>query len=256
MKTKLVKITIYKLSLLVEEHSTATMEGKRSMVYIDVERLERLGKVGANTSHESWEKLSIFRVPPQVSKLNPNAYSPQLVSIGPFHNGKAHLQPMEEHKYRALCNFLRRSETSVEDYVSSLKLVSDQLMDSYEELDKVWKDENRFVELMLLDGCFLLEVLRAKSKICLGYPPKDPVFSVHGIYTSIYNILPDLLMVENQVPMLVLERLLAVERSIPEEPVRSNGLIDWITLQLTRLANFFKDKDENIFIMLFIIIIF
>lgn len=36
------------------------------------------------------------------------------------------------------------------------------------------------------------------------------VFSVHGIYTSMYNILPDLLTVE---------RLLAMERSISEEPV-------------------------------------
>ncbi|KAL6202972.1 hypothetical protein ACLB2K_026676 [Fragaria x ananassa] len=43
---------------------------------------------------------SIYRVPEKLRRLNENAYTPRVVSIGPFHHGKESLKPMEEHKKR------------------------------------------------------------------------------------------------------------------------------------------------------------
>ena len=39
---------------------------------------------------------SICRVPEKLRRLNENAYTPRVVSIGPFHHGKESLKPMEE----------------------------------------------------------------------------------------------------------------------------------------------------------------
>ncbi|KAL9458929.1 hypothetical protein AB3S75_007755 [Citrus x aurantiifolia] len=47
-------------------------------------------------------KCSIYRMPEPRRCLNPSQYTPQMVSIGPFHYGKEELKAMEEHKQR--CN--------------------------------------------------------------------------------------------------------------------------------------------------------
>lgn len=66
------------------------------MVYLDMERLERVGNISWD-DQERWEKQSNYTVSSQISKLNPCTYFPQLATIGPFHNGKTHLLPMEKH---------------------------------------------------------------------------------------------------------------------------------------------------------------
>ena len=55
------------------------------------------------------EECCIYKVPKRLRVLNDKAYTPQVVSIGPFHRDKKQLQEMEEHKRMYLQDFLKWS---------------------------------------------------------------------------------------------------------------------------------------------------
>ncbi|XP_019088326.1 PREDICTED: uncharacterized protein LOC104721636 isoform X2 [Camelina sativa] len=55
----------------------------------------KLDSLSSLTTH-----CCIYKVPNKLRILNPDAYTPRLVSFGPLHHGKEELQAMEEHKYR------------------------------------------------------------------------------------------------------------------------------------------------------------
>ncbi|XP_068640450.1 UPF0481 protein At3g47200-like [Aristolochia californica] len=182
-------------------------------VFIDIDQLQRL----LDTSEDAnrWDKCSIYRVPSHLLQRNEKAYKPKLVSIGPYHHGEAYLNPMEEHKYRALSQFLKRSKKTLDDFKVSMKDCVHQLMESYEKLDEEWMNEDKFLELMILDGCFVLEILRVFTfDKSLGYTRNDPIFGDRGTSTIINILVQETLMLENQLPFLVFEKLLAVENKI------------------------------------------
>ncbi|KAF8009060.1 hypothetical protein BT93_J0140 [Corymbia citriodora subsp. variegata] len=181
-----------------------------------------------------WEKRSIYKVPAPVADLNRQAYCPQAVSFGPYHHDKDHLRPMESHKRRALLHFLRRSKKDVEDFLKPLSEVAQKLEDSYDSLDPKWKEGgdkgtvSRFLELMIIDGCFMLEILRTMTRKVgevSDYAFNDPIFSdLGGLYIIPY-IMRDMLMLENQLPMLVLNCLVAVENDGKQGGESINGLL-------------------------------
>ncbi|CAL1383558.1 unnamed protein product [Linum trigynum] len=174
----------------------------------------------ASAEEEHWKKQSIYRLPACVTDLNKTAYRPQAVSFGPYHHGEDHLLPMEEHKQRALLHFLRRSNKPLQLFVDAIAEVVASLKESYNPLEAPWIDEedatatassSKFVRLMIVDGCFMLEVLRVATHTLDDYAQSDPIFSTHGrIYLMPY-IKRDMMMLENQLPMLLLDKLLAVE---------------------------------------------
>ncbi|KAJ4724221.1 hypothetical protein OWV82_003230 [Melia azedarach] len=57
---------------------------------------------------------SVCRVPERIRQSNEKAYTLQIVSIGPFHYGRAELKPVEEYKRRYLQRFLQRTEKPIE----------------------------------------------------------------------------------------------------------------------------------------------
>lgn len=168
--------------------------------------------VDTSTEAEQWKKRSIYRVPTCVTDLNKKAYKPQAVSFGPYHHGEEHLQTMEDHKRRALLHFFKRSDKPIKLLVESLAEVVQDLKDSYDLLDPAWqKDTSAFLQLMIVDGCFMLEILRTATHTMDDYDPNDPIFSDHGRLYIMPYVRRDMLMLENQLPMLVLDKLLAVE---------------------------------------------
>ncbi|KAI6670708.1 hypothetical protein NL676_005593 [Syzygium grande] len=174
-----------------------------------------------------WKNPSIYTVPASITNLNLKAYQPQVVSFGPFHHDKDLLRPMEEHKRRALLHFLNRSGKSLEPFRESLREVARDLKERYDVLDKKWNEGtgDQFLELMIRDGCFMIEIMRTSIGEKRDYEPSDPIFSIHRLrYISPY-ISRDMLMLENQLPMLVLYRLVAVENNGEERDEYINELI-------------------------------
>uniref|UniRef100_A0A6N2JZF7 Uncharacterized protein n=1 Tax=Salix viminalis TaxID=40686 RepID=A0A6N2JZF7_SALVM len=175
----------------------------------DSEELQ--SKLGTSMQDIRWNKRSIYKLPASVTVLNRTAYRPQTVSFGPYHHYDDQLKRMEEHKHRALYYFLRRSGKSLELFLQSLTEVVQDLRDSYDQLDKSWEDgTNKFLQLMILDGCFMLEIMHlATAQSYETYAADDPVFSSHGKVYMVPFIRRDMLIVENQLPMLVLYKLAA-----------------------------------------------
>ncbi|XP_062183253.1 UPF0481 protein At3g47200-like [Phragmites australis] len=193
--------------------------GRRAWV-VDVEKT--LNEADASVEVSRWQRHCIYRVPACIKDLNPKAYRPQVVSLGPFHHGDAELRPMEEHKRRALRHLLRRARQPLEEFAAAVEEVAEQLESAYLDLGAEWRGSDggreRFLEMMIVDGCFLLEVMRAAGpglKQNVDYAPNDPIFSSHGVLYMVPYIRRDMLMLENQLPLLLLERLVAVETSKP-----------------------------------------
>ncbi|KAK4740748.1 hypothetical protein SAY87_024336 [Trapa incisa] len=188
---------------------------------------DALGSMPSTDAEEKyWEKRSIYKVPSCVTDINRKAYLPQAVSFGPYHHDKEHLKPMDEHKDRALLHFLKRSKKPLEKFVEAISGVLDDLMACYDPLDQKWHaDREAFLHLMILDGCFMLEVLRTTSQTTSDYASNDPVFSNHGTLYIMPYVQRDMLMLENQLPMLVLEKLVAVENDGLKDKELVNKLI-------------------------------
>ncbi|KAL5203623.1 hypothetical protein ABZP36_008494 [Zizania latifolia] len=189
----------------------------KSTWMVEVEKTVKEADAAAEVSR--WQRHSIYRVPACIKDLNSKAYQPQVVSLGPFHHGDPALLPMEEHKRRALRHLLRRAGRPLDDFVDAVEEVAEQLECAYVDLGGEWRGgsgggeaRERFMEMMIVDGCFLLEVMRtAAGKHLDDYASNDPIFSRHGVLYMVPYIRRDMLMLENQLPLLVLERLLAVE---------------------------------------------
>jgi hypothetical protein len=175
---------------------------------------------------EQWRKHSIYRVPARIKRLNGGAYKPQMVSLGPFHHRDPDLVPMEMHKRRALLRLLRRARRPPGHLVAAVREVEEQLRAAYVGLGDEWRGGgDRFVEMMVVDGCFLLEMMRTaaaagrRRTVHPDYAPNDPVFSRHGLLYMVPYVQRDMLMVENQLPLLVLQRIFAAESGIGKTSV-------------------------------------
>ncbi|KAI6670704.1 hypothetical protein NL676_005589 [Syzygium grande] len=168
-------------------------------------------------SREILGEVVHLQVPAHVTDHNRGAYQPLAVSFGPSHYGEDHLLPMEEHKSRALHRFFTRSGKPLQRFLESLREVAGDLEASYVALDLKWKEDGgegavcMFLQLMITDGCFMLEILRFATYRVSDYGPNDPIFSNYGMVYIMQHIRRDMLVLENQLPMQVLDQLVAVE---------------------------------------------
>ena len=115
------------------------MEGMNWVIELNNELKNRVDT--SKDTEEYWKKRSIYKVPACIKELNRKAYIPQVVSFGPYHHGEEHLKPMEEHKHRALHHFINRCGRPIQDLVNAMDKGLQDLKDSYEPLDLVWKND-------------------------------------------------------------------------------------------------------------------
>ncbi|MED6186140.1 hypothetical protein PIB30_063959 [Stylosanthes scabra] len=145
-------------------------------------------------------KCCIYKVPHEIRKLKEDAYTPKAVSIGPFHHGNQNLLYMEEHKKLYCRQFIERSETrNLKSFVSCVRELEPKVRGCYSHDIKLSEEEH--VMVILVDCCFILEFLLERFLMATG---GDPLSLPERLVNLICD---DLLLLENQVPFFVLEKL-------------------------------------------------
>ncbi|KAJ4832194.1 hypothetical protein Tsubulata_009019 [Turnera subulata] len=191
---------------------------ERSSTLIQRRLQERQG-AARRRGHRS-SSISIFRFPPNLGGKNQNVYQPELVSLGPYHRGKDHLLEFEDHKWSFLEKFLsRRVTATLDDYLVELKYQEEAARDCYSEI--VEMSSSDFIEMMLLDGCFILELTRHLNHCEDDFDEGDPIFSRPWL---IPVLIRDLLKLENQLPYFVLHSLFTMSRLGTDEGSKMNHL--------------------------------
>lgn len=147
----------------------------------------------------------IFRVPHSLVEVNGKAYEPHIVSIGPYNHGKqSQFRMIEEHKWRYLGSLLSRTKPKgleLKNYLEAVAELEVQARECYSET--IHFTTHEFLELMVLDGCFLIELFRRAANL-VRPEPNDPLFTMVWIMPFFCR---DFLRLENQIPFFVLERL-------------------------------------------------
>ncbi|XP_047340867.1 UPF0481 protein At3g47200-like [Impatiens glandulifera] len=150
------------------------------------------------------DERCIFRIPYSLRNGNEKFYEPTVLAIGPYHRGKPRLDSMEEHKIRYLQELLKRTdEQSVDRYVKAVMPEIEKVRKYYvEHIDGVSSDE--LIQMMVLDGCFIIEFFRRFEMRQNKVKDDDPV-----VYSDILLLAlrKDLLLLENQIPFFILEIL-------------------------------------------------
>ncbi|KAJ6393049.1 hypothetical protein OIU77_022516 [Salix suchowensis] len=167
---------------------------------------------------------SIFKVPRVLRSVNDRAYEPEFLSIGPYHRGKDDLKMMEEHKKHYLQMFLqRRPGNSLTSYVAAMRGLEERARRYYHQPVSLGTDA--FVEMLLLDGCFIVELLCKTATP--GLQQGDPVT---GNLLVLSTISHDMLLLENQLPFCVLLELFSMAMPNERDPLvdKASGFFKWM----------------------------
>ncbi|KAG4401299.1 hypothetical protein AAZX31_07G222300 [Glycine max] len=177
--------------------ASAITQAKKDLVTSIKEKLEAVSSL-----------KSIFRVPEKLLEANEKMYIPSTVSIGPLHHGKEGLKYMEDRKWHYLFTLLSRQpnqlESSLHEFVNALSDLEKPARNFYaEELNLTC---NQFMEMMLVDGCFIIELFLKYSLEGIRRRG-DPTFTTPGLLNRLRC---DLILLENQIPFLILQRLFQI----------------------------------------------
>ncbi|KAJ8762740.1 hypothetical protein K2173_012232 [Erythroxylum novogranatense] len=176
----------------------------------------------------------LLRVPNHLRRVKKEAYEPDIISIGPYHRGKDHLAAMEEHN-------------SVAKYVEALSKLNKIAKNSYEERfleerREQFLEEKRpddFLETMLVDACFIVELIRKSVAENVSIQDDDPIFRSE---MTLYSLKHDLLLLENQLPFFILQNLFNMTLLPNEE----SNLVDMIFRFFTILPGpGYKRSEEH-----------
>ncbi|XVE96489.1 hypothetical protein REPUB_Repub02eG0226400 [Reevesia pubescens] len=192
-------------------------EDRLASMHQKISEPPRLLSMGAGRS-----SCCIFRVPESLVEVNGKAYQPRIVSIGPFHRGKTQLRMIEEHKWRYLGFFLKRMQENslgLEDFLNAIEPLELKARECYSETIQLGRDE--FLEMMVLDGCFIIELFRKVGNL-VPFEPHDPIISMLWILPFFYR---DFLRLENQIPFFILQCLFDLSKMPGEKHDRSLSML-------------------------------
>ncbi|PQQ20372.1 UPF0481 protein [Prunus yedoensis var. nudiflora] len=148
--------------------------------------------------------VCIFRVPKELREHNEKKYTPDHVSIGPLHRAKQTTVPQDD-KWRycyALLNRKPNLEATLSICVKALRELEHKARRCYEgEIDISSSDD--FVQLLLIDGCFIIELFLKYAYKSLR-SRRDPIFTKPGM---LFGLRCDMALLENQIPFFVVQRL-------------------------------------------------
>jgi Plant protein of unknown function len=166
------------------------------------------------------EPITIPRIPSDILEINKIYYEPREVSIGPYYHGRERYQDMEKHKIRYLRDFLSRHEVGLDVLIKEVRLLAARAKQCYSGF--ICFDNEQFVQILLLDGCFILEVWSKKIN-----KEHDALLDMSWVFN---RIVTDFLLIQNQIPFFVIHKLYSVSyRGLLSEGECGNRILHDLT---------------------------
>ncbi|XP_047960227.1 putative UPF0481 protein At3g02645 [Salvia hispanica] len=156
--------------------------------------------------------VTIFGVPKPLMMFSPDSYIPQQVSMGPYHRLRMELYDTERYKVEAAKRIQQvLPNVDLETLVERLMKRDQHIRACYHR--PVNFGSEALAWIMALDACFTFEFTHAcglkKGKILKKVPSGlSHIIDSSGKKMAHNSILRDLLMLENQIPLLVMRMLL------------------------------------------------
>ncbi|KAK2650756.1 hypothetical protein Ddye_018245 [Dipteronia dyeriana] len=163
---------------------------------IDIDKGNKLEEV-----LEPGTDCCIYRVPQHLRKINEEAYTPSLISIGPLHFGREELMGMESQKRRYWSEFAKRPNIAqkLEEFETYIKNQEQTIRAHYSVTSTILSSE--YIEIILRDAIFIIELFLRKYHLTEDFLLKPPLE---------ISITVDLLLLENQLPYFVLNDLYSI----------------------------------------------
>ncbi|KAJ4951542.1 hypothetical protein NE237_028374 [Protea cynaroides] len=167
------------------------------------------------------DPVCIFNVPKTLMATKPDCYIPQFLAIGPYHYWQPELIEMERYKV-AIAKRIRKQlqNQKFESLVDQLKKLELRIRACYNKY-LVFNGET-LGWMMAVDGCFLLEFLHVNAindtkvrKAILS--TMSHLVDYSGRNAAHNAFLRDIVMLENQIPMFILRKILEVQYSSLDE---------------------------------------
>jgi hypothetical protein len=99
-------------------------------------------------------------VPNLLRNVKPEAYTPQLISIGPLHHGDAKLEIMKKEKFICFRDF-KRSRMNDERIMDLVNIIRNKEKNIRQYYSKNFNEIGswEFIEMILLDAVFIIEFI-------------------------------------------------------------------------------------------------
>ncbi|KAG5222693.1 UPF0481 protein [Salix suchowensis] len=148
------------------------------------------------TYEQPTAECCIYRVPNSFRNVKPEAYTPQLISIGPLHRGDERLKGMEEQKWRYFNEFVEeQGPVKIDDLERRIQVKEADIRACYSEKFNEIKSED-FIEMILLDAVFIIKFFQHSNGQSENLKP-----------WMIFDIREDLMLLENQLPLSIIEKI-------------------------------------------------
>ncbi|WJX48747.1 hypothetical protein P8452_35270 [Trifolium repens] len=189
--------------------------------------------------------VTIFNVPKLLMASDPDSYVPQQVAIGPYHYWRPELYEMQSYKLAATKRFLKSLQTlKLDNLVDQLTKLEQRVRACYHK----YLDLNgeTMVWMMIVDASFLLELLQIYA-IQEGATKRVVSSSMSHLVDyagrkSAHNaMLRDIVMLENQIPLCVLRKMLKFKFSTKEA---ADEMLIFMFIGLFKQISPFKMIDD------------
>ncbi|KAF5475736.1 hypothetical protein F2P56_007512 [Juglans regia] len=180
---------------LIQRKANASTVGKHDHLVIEMEEMIKSSRPLLSPG------CCIYKVPDHFRKMNEEAYTPRVISMGPFHHGNEKLQTMEKYKVRYLMDFMKRAKTNLEKLLSIIKDWEEKICECYAETIEFSSDD--FVKMILLDATFIIEYF-LRNKFPKQWTDEDRIVLKPWLTARMQL---DFLLLENQLPFFIVEKL-------------------------------------------------
>ncbi|CAI9100927.1 OLC1v1038118C1 [Oldenlandia corymbosa var. corymbosa] len=163
-----------------------------------VQRISNIFRTEIALNIDHLPPVCVFEVPKTVSVQKPEAYTPQLIALGPYHHLRPELYQMERYKLAAI------KELSTPEQIFNFQTL---VINKMKEIDPYIRacynkfmdyDQDTLAWIMAIDGCFFLHMADS-------YLIRDETTDKRLLDNTI--ITRDILMLENQIPFLILKEI-------------------------------------------------